>query len=85
MLAELNRELKEDEGLEFNISKTVILPNPITRVETVETSTIMFHKLKIKTRLTYIGLLGELEHLRIETRLIDEMVVSVMGEFVFLK
>ncbi len=35
------------------------------------------------TRLT--GLLGELEHLKIETRLIDEMFASVMGEYVFLK
>ena len=37
------------------------------------------------TRLTYTGLIGELEHLKIETRLIDEMFVSVMGEYVFLK
>ena len=37
------------------------------------------------TRLTYTGLLEELEHLRIETRLIDEMFASVMGEYVFLK
>ena len=37
------------------------------------------------TLLTYTGLLGELEHLKIETRLIDEMFVSVMGEYVFLK
>ncbi len=37
------------------------------------------------TSLTYTGLLGELEHLKIETRLIDEMFVSVMGEYVFLK
>ncbi len=37
------------------------------------------------TRLSYNGLLGELEHLKIETRLIDEMFESVMGEYVFLK
>ncbi len=37
------------------------------------------------TRLAYTGLLGELEHLKIETRLIDEMFSSVMGEYVFLK
>ena len=37
------------------------------------------------TLLTYTGLLGELEHLKIETRLIDEMFASVMGEYVFLK
>jgi hypothetical protein len=37
------------------------------------------------TRLTYTGLFGELEHLKIETRLIDEMFPSVMGEYVFLK
>ena len=32
------------------------------------------------TRLTYNGLCGGLEHLKIETRLIDEMFASVMGE-----
>jgi hypothetical protein len=37
------------------------------------------------TRLAYTGLLGELEHLKIETRLIDEMFASVMGEYVCLK
>jgi hypothetical protein len=36
------------------------------------------------TRLVYTGLLGELEHLKIETRLIDKMFASVMGEYVFL-
>ena len=34
------------------------------------------------TRLAYTELLGELEHLKIETRLIDEMFASVMGEYV---
>ncbi len=29
-------------------------------------------------------MLGELEHLKMKTRLIDEMFVSVMGETVFL-
>ena len=33
----------------------------------------------------YTELLGELEHLKIETSLIDEMFASVMGEYVFLK
>jgi hypothetical protein len=37
------------------------------------------------TRLTYTGCLGGLEHLKIETRLIDEMFASVMGEYVLLK
>jgi hypothetical protein len=37
------------------------------------------------TRLSYTGFLGELEHLKIEMRLIDEMFASVMGEYVFLK
>jgi hypothetical protein len=37
------------------------------------------------TRLAYTGLLGGLEHLKIETRLIDERFASVMGECVFLK
>ncbi len=32
------------------------------------------------TRLTYTGLRGGLEHLKIETRLIDERFPSVMGE-----
>ncbi len=30
-------------------------------------------------------MLGELEHLKIETRLIDEMFASVRGKYVFLK
>ena len=37
------------------------------------------------TLLAYTMLHGELEYLKIETRLIDEMFVSVMGEYVFLK
>jgi hypothetical protein len=37
------------------------------------------------THLTYTGLLGQLEHLKIKTRLINEMFASVMGEYVFLK
>jgi hypothetical protein len=41
-------------------------------------------KAEESTRLAYTGLLGELEH-KIETRLIDEMFASVMGEYVFLK
>jgi hypothetical protein len=34
------------------------------------------------TRLSDTGLFGELEHLKIKTRLIDEKFVSVMGECV---
>jgi hypothetical protein len=34
------------------------------------------------TRLTYTGCLGGMEHLKIETRLIDERFASVMGECV---
>ncbi len=34
------------------------------------------------TYLTYTGLIGELEHLKIETRLIDDKFASVMGECV---
>ncbi len=34
------------------------------------------------TYLTYTGLIGELEHLKIETRLIDEKFVNAMGEYV---
>jgi hypothetical protein len=37
------------------------------------------------TRLVYTGLLVELEHLKVKTTLIDEMLTSVMGECVFLK
>ena len=36
------------------------------------------------TRLTCPRLVTELEHLKIETRLIDEMFTSEMGEYVFL-
>ena len=43
-------------------------------------------RLKAKTDgstcLTYTGLMGELEHLNIETRLIDESFECVMGECV---
>ena len=42
-------------------------------------------KTKEFTHLTYTGLIGGLEHLKIETRLINEMFASVMGECVFLK
>ncbi len=42
-------------------------------------------KAEESTRLGYTGLLVELEHLKIETTLIDEMFPSVMGEYVFLK
>jgi hypothetical protein len=37
------------------------------------------------TRLVYTGFLGELEHLKTKTRLIDEMFGNVMGECVRLK
>ena len=37
-------------------------------------------KTKEFTRLVYTGLVVELEHLKIETRLIDEMFANVMGE-----
>ena len=42
-------------------------------------------KAEESTRLAYTGLFRELEHLKIKTRLIDEMFASVMGEYVFLK
>jgi hypothetical protein len=42
-------------------------------------------KAKGSTRVAYTGLLGGLEHLKIETRLIDEMFASVMGDYVFLR
>ena len=36
------------------------------------------------TCLAYTGFLGELEHLKIKTRLIDEKFASVMGECLFI-
>ncbi len=42
-------------------------------------------KVEESTCLGYSGFLVELEHLKIKTTLIDEMFVSVMGEYVFLK
>jgi len=42
-------------------------------------------KVEESTLLVSTGLLGELENLKIKTRFIDEMFVSVMGEYVFLK
>ena len=39
-------------------------------------------KAEVSTRLAYTGLIGGLEHLKIETRLIDERFASVMGECV---
>ena len=42
-------------------------------------------KVEESARLPYTGFLGELEHLKVETRSIDEMFASVMGEYVFLK
>ena len=36
------------------------------------------------TRLVYTQLVGELEHLKTETRLIEEMFLSEMGEYTFL-
>jgi hypothetical protein len=38
-------------------------------------------KVEESTLLTYTGLLGELEHLKMETGFIDEMFASVMGEY----
>jgi hypothetical protein len=42
-------------------------------------------KTEKSTRLGYTGLHGELEHLKIKTRIIDEMFASVKGEYVFLR
>ncbi len=39
-------------------------------------------KSKEFTRLAYTGLVAELEHLKIETRLINEKFANVMGEYV---
>jgi hypothetical protein len=40
-------------------------------------------KAEESTHLTYTGLIGELELLKIKTRLIDEKFTSMMGEHVF--
>jgi hypothetical protein len=43
------------------------------------------YKLNLRSpRLTYTGLIGGLEHLKIGTRLIDERFASVMGERVIV-
>jgi hypothetical protein len=42
-------------------------------------------KTKESARLTYTGFYGELEHLKIKLRLIDEKFAIVMGECVFVK
>ena len=42
-------------------------------------------KTKKFTRLPYTGLVLELEHLKIETRLIDEKFANTMGEYVFVR
>jgi hypothetical protein len=41
-------------------------------------------KVEESIRLTHTGFLGELEHLKMKTRLIDEKFLSVMSEYVFL-
>ncbi len=41
-------------------------------------------KVEESTHLTYTGFHGELEHLKIKTRLIDEKFASVMGECVIM-
>jgi hypothetical protein len=57
--------------------------------ETIRCEKQGFERLKAKAevsaRLGYTSLLGGLEHLKIETRLIDERFASVMGECVTLK
>jgi hypothetical protein len=42
-------------------------------------------KAEESTRLAYTGLLGKLEHLKIETKLRDQKFASVRGEYVFVK
>ncbi len=42
-------------------------------------------KTEESTRLTYTGLIVEVEYLKIKTTLKDEMFANVMGEYVFLK
>ncbi len=68
----------------------MIRKNPNKKVKTRPMNECRFvERLKTKTEestlLGYTGLLGELEHLKTKTRLIDEKYASVMGECVFLK
>ena len=52
-------------------------------VGTMKDKNLKLRGLHVSHTLGYSG--GGPEHLKIETRLIDEMFASVMGEYVFLK
>ncbi len=55
-------------------------------LEHLNMKNVVYYKDKSRVvNLTYTGCLGGLEHLKIETRLINEILPSVMGEYVFLK
>ncbi len=58
------------------MNETPVMGRPYERLKT---------KVEESTHLVYTGFLGELEHLKIKTRLIDEMFASVTGEYVFFK
>ncbi len=60
-------------GIVTHITETLVKIKP---TESLDQSTVKFGR---------HVLFGELEHLKIETRLTDEMFSSVMGEYVFLK
>ena len=53
------------------MNETPVMGRPYERLKT---------KVEESTHLVYTGFLGELEHLKIKTRLIYEMFPSVMGE-----
>ena len=54
----------------------------VKRVCVGHASYILSVKAEGSTRLVYTGLIGGLEHLKIETRLIDEKIVNTLGECV---
>jgi hypothetical protein len=70
---------------EYNLYSESIKREIKTRMYECRCDERLKTKTEKSTRLTYTGFLGELEHLKIKTRLIDEMFPRVMGENVFLK
>ena len=58
-----------------------VVPGPVRPIHECRCDERLKTKAEGSTRLAYTGLLGALEHLKIETRLIDEMFARVMGEY----
>ena len=68
----------------FNLHAHVHIHQLITVISTCQKYERLKTKPEESTRLGDTGLLGELEHLKIKMRLIDEMFPSVMGVYDFL-